>query len=139
MAKDKPMAAIRRTGGVVYVEIQRADVVADDDVRAVQECLTGRLNERGVTAVVLDFATAQRVSSTAIAFLVKLQARLAKTGLRYMFCGLSRDKLVDAANDRFAYEVFKVLDVDRLLAVGAEQIDRTAEHEGPSSRKAVAC
>lgn len=139
MARKKPMAAVRRTGGVVYVEIQRGDVVADDDVRAVQECLAGRLNEQGVTAIVLDFATVQRVSSTAIAFLFKLQARFAKMGLRYMFSGLSRDKLVDAANDRFAYEVFKVLDVDRLLAVGAEQIDQTAEHEGPSSRKAVAC
>jgi anti-anti-sigma regulatory factor len=139
MAEKKPMTTVRRTGGVVYMEIQRGDVVADDDVRAVQECLAGRLNEQGVTAVVLDFTTVQRVSSTTIAFLVKLQARLAKMGLRYMFSGLSRDKLVDAANDRFAYEVFKVLDVDRLLAVGAERTDRAAEHEGPSSRKAVAC
>jgi len=120
----------------------RPVLITDDEIHEVQAQLVNPLRQAGITAVVLDFVTVQEISTTAIAFLFKLQARLRKVGLRHMFCGLSHDKIVAAANDRFAYEVFKVLDIDHLLAL-TEAAGHGAVHavagQDTSDRTALAC
>ena len=143
MAKTKPVAVMHRFGSVAHIVLQRTDITSDQDVRNVQEYVTSSLKNRDTTAIVLDFGVAKRLSSTVIAHLFRLQTRLCRTSLRCLCCGVSGDKLVDAANDRFGYEVFKVLDLSHLLRLsstaGPELVRRMAEEAGSSSHAAIAC
>ncbi|MBN1818979.1 MAG: STAS domain-containing protein [Sedimentisphaerales bacterium] len=141
--KNKPVATLELTDHVLLVTLQRDTLLEDGEMEQFQDFFAQALSAHRREAVVLDLHAVEQISTAAIALLLKIRRKLQDFGMKLKLCCIGTDKLVDAANDRFSYEIFKVLDLHRLFDITdhpGQQVARIlSEKAGSSSQTAVAC
>ncbi|MBN1125010.1 MAG: STAS domain-containing protein [Sedimentisphaerales bacterium] len=141
--KHKPVATLELTDHVLLVTLQRSGLLDNNEIEQLQDFLGQTLNAHRRDAIVLDLQAVEHISTAAIAFLLKIRRKLQEFGIKFKLCCVGTDKIIDAANDRFSYEIFKVLDLHRLFDITdypGKQVARVlSEKAGSSSQTAMAC
>jgi len=116
------------------------EIVRDEEISKLQKSLTPLIDRDGGTVLILDFANVQFVSSSTLGFLVKLKNTITKCQGRLKLCCMGNE-VKNAPNDRFVYEIFKVMKLDLFFDIydSVEEALRSAGEETVHKQGSEGC
>jgi anti-anti-sigma regulatory factor len=115
MRKTQPMAGIEHRGIAIVMWIFDEYLVDDKRVGELGRILIQELKTNRSDWILIDFSEVRGISTALLGYLLRLQKRLFSKGIRLRLCCLDADKLVTSENDRYAYEIFRVIGLSRLF------------------------
>ena len=112
----QPVIDVRHIGAVAVVRLTREELLSDADIRSLDESINPLLDQEAVPSLVLDFSCVRAVSSSALGFLITLRKRVTERNGRLKLCAVEK-KVTSAANDKYVYEIFKIVQLDKFFEI----------------------
>jgi anti-anti-sigma factor len=111
MPSENPILSVEHRNNVVVGVFHKEHIMSDEDIAQVNHAIEKVLRQDPAKNLILDFEKVLNVSSSFFGFLVRLKKHVDKTGGRLVICGLEK-KVKNAPNDKFIFELFKVVKLD---------------------------
>lgn len=112
MSEAEPLAAIQYLPQATVVSIISRDLIDETEIARLRETVDPIVAENPTKTVILDFSEVRGMSSSAIGYLVALKRRTDEQHGRLIICCVE-NKVKNTPNDKFVYEIFKVVKLDR--------------------------
>jgi anti-sigma B factor antagonist len=116
MTTESPILSIQHRNNVVITSFLKEHIMSDEDITRITRSMDNILHQEQVRNLVLDFEKVMSVCSSFLGFLIHLKKRLDKAEGRLVICGLEK-KVKNAPNDKFIYELFKIVKLDNFFEI----------------------
>jgi anti-anti-sigma factor len=116
MTIEQPVASVEYAGEVIVIRIMYEELMSDSDILKLEDTVIPLIDAKGGTKMVLDFSGVHIISSSALGFLIRLKKTLEHRQGRLKVCCIT-EKVKNAANDKYIYEVFKIVKLDTFFEI----------------------
>ena len=119
MTDRQPIITIEHQDDVKIVVILEESLLSDVNLNRLEMALTPLALVDGPIKLIIDFHKVCSVSSSVLGFLVTFKKLIEKYQGRLILCCIEK-KVANAPSDRYIYELFKVVQLDRFFEIAAD-------------------
>ena len=112
MDQSEPIAAVEYLPQATVVTIVTPYIMDEAVLARLRDTIEPIVVEKIVPALIIDFSDVRGLCSSAIGYLVAIKRRFDQAGGRLIICCVE-NKVKNAPSDKFVYEIFKVVKLDR--------------------------
>ena len=110
--EEKIVAEIKYTPQGKIIAILVDYIMDEDTITQLRDTIEPIITENPTMPLIMDFNNVRALCSSAIGYLVTLKQRIDSMQGRLIICCV-QDKVKGASKDKFIYEIFKVVKLDR--------------------------
>ena len=119
MTNIAPIISVEHRDIATIVVILQESLLDDSHLNRLEDALTPILIENPAVKLIIDFHKVRALSSSILGFMVNLKKTIEKHHGRLILCCIER-KVADAPSDRYVYELFKVVQLDRFFEIASD-------------------
>jgi anti-anti-sigma regulatory factor len=112
MGETGPIAALQYLPDATVVTVVAPMIMAEEDLQRLRDTVEPVITEKMDGNLILDFSEVRGISSSVIGYLVALKRRYDQYRGRMIICCVD-NKIKNTPTDKFVYEIFKVVKLDR--------------------------
>ncbi len=120
MFKNRHLATVEHREEIAIVKVHRDLVTEKQDIFQLMRTILSAVEDGESRYVVLDMEDVSGVSTGALASLVKVRRQVHEDDVGMKVCHLSSEKIVDSVNDTFSHEIFKIIELEKFLAISSK-------------------
>ena len=116
MTEVQPVASVEYAPQAIVIKVLYDELMNDSDILKLEDTVIPLIDPKGGTMMVMDFSGVQIISSSALGFLIRLKKTLEQRHGRLKVCCIT-DKMKNASNDKYIYEMFKIVKLDTFFEI----------------------
>ncbi len=116
MENQQPLAEVEYKPQATIITILTDYLMEEAAIGQLRDTIDPIIMEKPTLPLILNFGMVRALCSSAIGYLVALKKRIESQKGRLIICCV-QDKVKGSSNDKFIYEIFKVVKLDRYFEI----------------------
>ncbi len=116
MENQKPLVELEYKPQATILTVLTDYLMDEAAISKLRDTIEPIIMEKPALPLIIDFNNVRALCSSAIGYLVALKKRIESQQGRLIICCV-QDKVKGSANDKFIYEIFKVVKLDRYFEI----------------------